>query len=85
MIKPKHSFGKKNFEVNEEFIDRQEAKKLYKDKLESNDKEYNILVFYGVGGIGKSKLRKEICRMHKENYKDWMGYTRLDRKYLDMI
>lgn len=66
MIKPKHSFKKRDFEVTEEFIDRDEAKNLYRDKLSHNEKEYNLLVFYGVGGIGKSKLRKEICRLHKE-------------------
>ena len=43
MIKPKHSFGKKNFEVNEEFIDRLEAKRLYHDKLNNNQKDYNVL------------------------------------------
>ena len=69
MIKPKHSFGKKNFEVNEAFIDREEAKELYHNKLNHNDKDYNILVFYGVGGIGKTRLRREICRMHKEENK----------------
>ena len=47
MIKPKHSFGKKVFEINEEFIDRVEAKSLYKDKLIHNEKQYNILSFYG--------------------------------------
>lgn len=66
MIKPKYSFGKKSFEVNEEFIDREPAIQLYHDKLNKNDKDYNVLVFYGVGGIGKTKLRKEICRLHKE-------------------
>ena len=57
MPRPKHSFGRKDFEVKEEFIDREEAKRLYRDKLNNNQKDYNILVFYGVGGIGKSKLR----------------------------
>ena len=66
MIKPKHSFGKKEFSYEEKFIDREEAKKLYTDKLYNNEKDYNILVYYGVGGIGKSKLKTEICRMHKE-------------------
>ena len=70
MIRPKHSFGKKNFEIQEVFIDRVEAKKLYKSKMESNEKKYNILVFYGVGGIGKSKLRKEISRIHNKEYND---------------
>jgi hypothetical protein len=66
MPEPKHSFKKKSFEVSEQFIDREEAKELYRNKLNNNEKEYNVLVFYGVGGIGKSKLRKEICRLHKE-------------------
>lgn len=66
MIKPKHSFGKKQFNVNEQFIDRSEAKNLYRQKLLYNKCEYNILSFYGVGGIGKSKLRKELCRLHME-------------------
>lgn len=66
MIKPKHSFGKKQFNVNEQFIDRSEAKNLYRQKLLYNKCEYNILSFYGVGGIGKSKLRKELCRIHME-------------------
>lgn len=65
MIQQKHSFGKKNFKVVEEFIDRVEAKNLYRTRLSNNEKEYNVLVFYGVGGIGKSKLRNEICRMHE--------------------
>lgn len=69
MIKPKHSFKKREFEIKEEFIDRDEAKKLYRNKLNSNDKAYNVLAFFGVGGIGKSKLRKEICRLHKEENK----------------
>lgn len=70
MIKQKHSFGKKEYSFKEEFIDREDAKKLYRDKLYNNTKDYNILVFYGVGGIGKSKLKDEICRMHKEGNKE---------------
>lgn len=70
MIRPKHSFGKKSFEVKEEFIDREEAKQLYHNKLNHNREDYNVLVFYGIGGIGKSKLRREICRMHKEENKE---------------
>lgn len=78
MIKPKHSFGKKAFEVNEGFIDREEAKSLYHNKLNNNDRDYNVLVFYGVGGIGKSKLRKELCRMHEEENKEGITF------YLDL-
>ena len=53
MVRPKHSFGKKKYHVEESFIDREIAKQLYLDKRSSNDKEYNILSFYGVGGVGK--------------------------------
>lgn len=74
MIQPKHLFGKKNFEVKEEFIDREEAKEFYHYKLNNNDKDYNVLVFYGVGGIGKSKLRREICRMHKDDNKEGLAF-----------
>ena len=78
MPKPKHSFEKKDFEVKEQFIDREEAKRLYREKLNNNQKEYNILVFYGVGGIGKSKLRREISRIHKEENKEGITF------YLDL-
>ena len=78
MPKPKHSFGKKDFEVKEEFIDREEAKQLYRDKLNNNRKDYNILVFYGVGGIGKSKLRREISKIHKAENKEGITF------YLDL-
>ena len=78
MIGPKHSFGKKSFEIKEEFIDREEAKALYRDKLDHNDKLYNILSFYGVGGIGKSRLRREICRLHKEENEEGITF------YLDL-
>ena len=78
MPKPKHSFGKKDFQVKEEFIDREEAKQLYRDKLNNNQKDYNILVFYGVGGIGKTKLRREISKIHKEENKEGITF------YLDL-
>lgn len=77
MVRPKHSFGKKKYHIEESFIDRQVAKQLYMDKRSSNDKEYNILSFYGVGGVGKSTLRKELCRMHVEN-DDGSVYMYLD-------
>lgn len=36
------------------------------------------MVFYGVGGIGKSKLRKELCRMHEDENKEGITF------YLDL-
>ena len=78
MIKPKHSFNKGTYDIKEEFIDREEAKNLYRSKLCSNTKEYNVLAFFGVGGIGKSKLRKELCRLHKEENEEAFSF------YLDL-
>ena len=39
MIQPKHSFSKKNFEIKKIFIDREEAKALYKKRLNDNQKD----------------------------------------------
>ena len=82
MIQPKHSFSKKNFEIKKIFIDREEAKALYKKRLNDNQKDYNVLVYYGIGGIGKSRLRKEICRIHKEENKESLCFY-LDLNYAD--
>ena len=83
VIKPKHSFRKKSFQITEKFTDRIEAKALYKSKLLYNSRDYNVLMFYGVSGVGKSTLRKEICRMHcEENKKDIYMY--LDVNYADV-
>ena len=65
MLIAKKSFEGRAFEIKEEFIDRSEAKDLYKKKLNNNTNPYNIIVYYGIGGIGKSKLRKEISRIHQ--------------------
>ena len=78
MIQPKFSFNKKNFEIKELFIDREKAKELYREKLNNNKKDYNILVYYGIGGIGKSSLRKEICRIHEEENRESLCF------YLDL-
>ena len=78
MIKPKHSFSHNSFEINETFVDREEARKLYKEKLENNNRDYNILVYYGIGGIGKSKLCKELQRIHTSEYQDSLVF------YLDL-
>lgn len=47
--------------------------------MNHNEKEFNVLVFYGVGGIGKSKLVKEISKIHKEENKNALVF------YLDLI
>lgn len=66
MIRPKHSFARQKFVITEDFVDRYEAKELYRNKLLHNRNQYNLLSFYGIGGIGKSRLRRELCRIHEE-------------------
>ncbi len=70
MIKPKHSFLNQNSIVFNEklFVDRQVAKKAFADFIEGNSSEYNILVYYGIGGIGKSRLLTENIVFFKEHY-----------------
>lgn len=70
MIKPKHSFLNQNSIVFNEklFVDRQVAKKAFADFIEGNSSEYNILMYYGIGGIGKSRLLTENIAYFKEHY-----------------
>lgn len=57
-----------DYKIEEQFIDRQNEVALFKEKLANTSADYNILMFYGVGGIGKSKMRNEISRIHSENF-----------------
>lgn len=66
-MKAKHGFSKKKFKINETFVDREIARDLYHKKLTENTMEYNVLMYYGIGGIGKSSLKKEIFKTHKES------------------
>lgn len=42
------------------FIDRETETSLIKHQLYSDDMEFNVVFFYGVGGVGKSSLLDEI-------------------------
>ncbi len=54
-----------------QFTDRESIINAFQSALENKNKNIrNILVFYGVGGIGKTSLRKELARIIKEKYKD---------------
>lgn len=64
----KRSLIGNDYKIEEQFVDRKEEVALFRSKLKNTSADYNILMFYGVGGIGKSKLRKEISNIHSENY-----------------
>lgn len=65
MLGPKHIIGKSKLQVKSEFINREDAKKLFKSKLTANNKQFNVISYYGIGGIGKSSLSKELIEIHK--------------------
>lgn len=63
MIHPKFKFhSKSDFVFNDRlFVDREEARALFATCLDNCSKrDYTILNYYGVGGVGKSKLLSQI-------------------------
>ncbi len=57
------------------FIDREEFIQAFKDALESiREKQRSVLVYHGVGGIGKTSLRKELPKViekHNESHRNF--------------
>lgn len=67
MIKPSFTF-ENNSNLNSNnygFVDREDAINVFSRKTSECNKEYNILYYYGVGGVGKSTLGNELRRLHK--------------------
>jgi len=59
-ISPKSSNTKKE---HLPFIDREEPIQKFKEALANiGTKEYSVLVYYGIAGIGKTRLRKELSK-----------------------
>jgi tetratricopeptide (TPR) repeat protein len=72
-IKPKHNItGENNIPSAErQFTDREEYTEAFKKKIKFESKQdYNILSYYGVGGIGKSTLKKELGRILSTAYSE---------------
>lgn len=73
-IAPKHKiadFGETSISSERQFTDRIEYISAFRKKLLFEDKNTGgILHFFGVGGIGKSSLRKEFGRILYEDYPD---------------
>ncbi|MDD7348825.1 MAG: hypothetical protein PUG66_03080 [Clostridiales bacterium] len=70
-IEPKIKLGsntEKKYTANKEFTDRKYYKEQFYNEIkeiqlekEDENLRYHVLNFYGIGGIGKSSLQKELC------------------------
>ena len=61
MIKKQFSFKSQEEVIfdGKKFVDRESARTAFNDFVTSDDKEYNVLMYYGIGGVGKSMLLAE--------------------------
>ena len=79
-IEPKIHIGHANegrYSANKKFTDRIVYKDVFWNEVNSikseksqNIAQYHILNFYGIGGIGKSSLQKELCHVIDANHPD---------------
>ncbi|RPI19862.1 MAG: tetratricopeptide repeat protein [Ignavibacteriae bacterium] len=61
---------RKSTKDTDHFTDREFYKEQFRVAFENNQNDiHNLLVYYGVGGIGKSALRKEIQKIISEEFK----------------
>src|SRR5215211_94907 len=72
-IGPKHRLGEQFPEVPRQFTDREQFIWVFQQAVsELPPTEYEVLVYYGVGGIGKTSLRIELCRLLQEKHPQTM-------------
>ncbi|MEO0108620.1 MAG: hypothetical protein ABIK62_05550, partial [candidate division WOR-3 bacterium] len=70
-ITPRHSLGPPRSLVARPFTDRQDLIEAFDAALRgSHNEQHHVLVYFGVGGIGKTTLRKELVRRLEADYKD---------------
>src|SRR5665647_2163736 len=63
-IGPTTYFGKERV-----FVDREACIQAFRENIQNaGTKDYNILFFHGIAGIGKSKLQKELQNILNEDY-----------------
>lgn len=61
MLKSKYSIHHTKQIASRQFTDRDEPRKAFENAINLLNREsYKVLVYYGVGGIGKSRLQKEL-------------------------
>src|SRR5215217_6325434 len=69
MPRPRHQPGGARPKATRQFTDREEYVEAFEKAVsELPLKENKVLVYYGVGGIGKIELRKELGRRLDKNY-----------------
>jgi tetratricopeptide (TPR) repeat protein len=72
-IAPKYRLGEQRPEGPRQFTDREEFIEVFEQAAsELPSKEYEVLVYYGLGGIGKTSLRIELCRLLEEKHPQTM-------------
>ncbi|MDD3245455.1 MAG: tetratricopeptide repeat protein [Methanosarcina sp.] len=65
-IGPTTHFGKERV-----FVDREPCIQAFRETIQnSGNREYNVLFYYGIAGIGKSKLQKELQKILDEEYSE---------------
>lgn len=70
-VKPKHNVNSAANSPARDFTDRVDYIETFRKRIRTeNEETYSILSFYGVGGIGKSTLRKELGKILDAEYKD---------------
>lgn len=65
-IKDRYQNRKRILAVRE-FTDRKEPQQAFKSALSDNYNKLKVLVYYGIGGIGKTRLRKELVNLIDED------------------
>ena len=67
-IRAKYTLGKTRPSATRQFTNRKEFIQIFQKSVkESQQEKHHILTFYGVGGIGKTSLRKKLVRLLEKN------------------
>lgn len=77
MLSNKFHFEKRNVVVSQKFpfIDRESARDEFCRFITATDSEIDVLMYYGVGGIGKSTLLAENVKKFREIYPDGVTFS----------
>lgn len=77
MLLSKFHFDKRNVIVPQKypFVDRESARGSFCRFVTTTDLEMDVLMYYGVGGIGKSMLLSENAKKFKEIYPDGITFS----------